>query len=159
MPQTQTKDSSIAKNGVYVKKLEEIRSEDISWQALERIRPDKKIDGKTLKELHDTYGEKFIDALKAVLEVRVKKYIFKPSNFTLWIVVGRHGDYVIFSDIYCSCFDFFMNVILRKENHTCYHILAKKLAEALEVYEIFILPDTKYKKLIEEWRSIALSEK
>jgi len=159
MSRNQTKEQLSIKRDSYIKKLEDLRNENPGWSILEQMEVSKKISGNVLKRLYDSYGDRFIDALKAVLEVRVKRYIFKPSNFTLWIVVGRHGDYVIFSDIYCSCFDFFMSAVLRKENHTCYHILAKKIAEALGIYETFILPDTKYKKLIEEWKTIALSEK
>ena len=158
MPRNQIKESYNDKQKGSIKKLEDLREESEEWRLLEKITASQNIDVVALKKLYDSYGERLVDALRTVFEVRVKKYIFKPSNFSLWIVVGRHGDYVIFSDIYCSCFDFFMSTVLRKENHTCYHIIAKRIAEATGIYETFILPDTKYKKLIEEWKKVALTD-
>ena len=54
-----------------------------------------KLSGKNLTDLYDLFGQRFTKALEALKENRVKKYVFKPSNRTVWIVVGRERDYLI----------------------------------------------------------------
>ena len=54
-----------------------------------------KLSGSNLTELYELFGSRFTKALDALKENRVKKYIFKPSGRTVWIVVGRERDYLI----------------------------------------------------------------
>lgn len=96
------------------------------------------------------YGELFWRAIKAVEERRVKKYVFKPSERCLWVVVGKRRIYLVIPDFYCSCDDFYFNVVTRKKRQTCYHILARKIAEALKLYEIINLDDESYRNILNE---------
>jgi len=89
-------------------------------------------------------------ALEAVRESRVKLYIFKPSGRKMWIVVGKHGRYLVLPDAeYCTCNDFFFRVI-SGEKPSCYHILAVKKAIKEETYSIIEKEDTSYKKMLED---------
>jgi len=89
-------------------------------------------------------------ALEAVRESRVKLYIFKPSGRKMWIVVGKHGRYLVLPDAeYCTCNDFFFRVI-SGEKPSCYHILAVKKAVKEETYSIIEKEDTSYKKMLED---------
>jgi len=112
------------------------------------------LSGKVLEELSLEFGERFWRALRAVAERRVKKYVFEPSGRRLWVVVGRRQDYLIISDFYCSCEDFYLNVVVRRKTFMCYHLLAKRLAEALKVYETYMLSDEEFEPLVEEWKSL-----
>jgi len=96
------------------------------------------------------YGELFWRAINAVEEKRVKKFVFKPSEKCLWIVAGRKRTYLVIPDFYCSCDDFYFNVVTRKKRQICYHILARKIAEALKLYEIIHLDDELYKNILNE---------
>jgi len=89
-------------------------------------------------------------ALEAVRESRVKLYIFKPSGRKMWIVVGKHGRYLVLPDAeYCTCNDFFFRVI-SGEKPSCYHILAVKKAIKEETYSIIEKEDISYKKMLED---------
>jgi predicted nucleic acid-binding Zn finger protein len=97
-------------------------SEEKLDSALKNILRNKAISGKELEELATKYGERFWRALKIVAEHRVKQYVFEPSLRTMWIVVGKEKDYLVLSDFYCSCKDFYLMQLLdRKTNYviTC----------------------------------------
>ncbi|WEU40879.1 MAG: SWIM zinc finger family protein [Candidatus Odinarchaeum yellowstonii] len=107
-----------------------------------------------LKFFSEYYGERFWKALKAVVDGLIKKYVFTPSNRVEWIIIGKKRDYLIVSELYCSCQDFYMNVVLRKNAVICYHLLARRLAEALDCFEEIRVEDNKYEKFMCEWREI-----
>ena len=48
-----------------------------------------KLTGKNLTKLYEIFGQRFTKAFEALKENRVKKYVFKPSGKTIWIVVGK----------------------------------------------------------------------
>ncbi len=50
-----------------------------------------KLSGENLTELYELFGQRFTKALDALKEGRVKKYSFKPSGRTVWIVVGQRA--------------------------------------------------------------------
>jgi len=117
---------------------------------------DRVITGKALEALASTYEERFWRALKIVSERGVKQYVFEPSKRTLWIVVGKEKDYLVLSDFYCSCKDFYLNAVIRQKNQLCYHLLAKIIGKALNVYEKLKVPDSQFPELMDEWRLIKL---
>jgi predicted nucleic acid-binding Zn finger protein len=89
-----------------------------------------------------------------VQEQRVKKYVFSPSGRIVWIVVGKERDYQIMSAAgFCSCDDFYFRVMGREAN-ICYHLIAQKLAEALELYDKIEEEDRLYDCLMEEWKKV-----
>ncbi len=100
------------------------------------------------------FGKRFENAWKAVAEGAVKKYVFEPSGRTVWIVVGKERDYQVLPEVnYCTCEDYYFRV-LDGEILLCYHILAQKLAEALNRYEQIDESDDLYETLTAEWRFI-----
>ncbi|MEM3399005.1 MAG: hypothetical protein QW724_05620 [Nitrososphaerota archaeon] len=89
-------------------------------------------------------------ALEAIREKRVKLYIFKPSGRRLWMVVGRHGRYLVLPKAeYCTCSDFFFRVI-SGEKPSCYHLLAVKKSLQEEKYSIIEKEDTSYMRILED---------
>jgi predicted nucleic acid-binding Zn finger protein len=111
-----------------------------------------KLTGKNLTKLYEIFGQRFTRAFEALKEGRVKKYNFKPSGRTVWIVVGKERDYLIMPEAeFCSCDDFYFRV-LDKEIHLCYHLLAQKLANILGWYETIEEHDELYDSLMEEWK-------
>ena len=109
-----------------------------------------KLSGKNLTNLYDLFGQRFTKALEALKENRVKKYVFKPSNRTVWIVVGRERDYLIMPEAeFCTCDDFYFRV-LDKKIHLCYHLIAQKIARNLCWYEVIDENDELYQSLMNE---------
>jgi predicted nucleic acid-binding Zn finger protein len=113
-----------------------------------------KLTGKELTKLYETFGQRFVKALAALRENRVKKYVFKPSGRTVWVVVGKERDYLVMPEAeFCSCDDFYFRV-LDREIHLCYHLIAQKLANNLKWYNIIEEHDELYDTLMEEWKKL-----
>lgn len=75
-------------------------------------------------------------AEEAVFHGRVFKITFKPSNYTIWMVLSREkrGYYLVIPDLFCSCYDFLINVILREKGKKCYHMYAQEIADKEKKY-------------------------
>jgi predicted nucleic acid-binding Zn finger protein len=111
-----------------------------------------KLTGKNLTKLYEIFGQRFTKAFEALTENRVKKYVFRPSGELVWIVVGKERDYLIMAEAqFCTCDDFYFRVIDR-EVHLCYHLIAQKIAVALEWLEAIEESDEMYESLMKEWR-------
>jgi predicted nucleic acid-binding Zn finger protein len=111
-----------------------------------------KLSGKNLTELYDLFGQRFTKALEALKENRVKKYIFKPTGRTVWIVIGRERDYLIMPEAeFCTCDDFYFRV-LDKKIHLCYHLIAQKIARNLGWFETIEENDELHDTLMNEWK-------
>ena len=111
-----------------------------------------KLTGKNLTKLYEIFGQRFINAFEALKEERVKKYVFKPSDRVVWIVVGKERDYLLMPEAeFCSCDDFYFRV-LDREIHLCYHLIAQKIANILEWYETIEERDELYNSLMKEWK-------
>jgi len=109
---------------------------------------------KHINQLSEVLGPRFIKALEAVKEERVKKYVFSPSNRIVWIVVGREREYQVMPAAgFCSCDDFYFRVMDREVN-ICYHLIAQKIAEILEQYDKIETEDKLYDCFIEEWKKV-----
>jgi predicted nucleic acid-binding Zn finger protein len=112
------------------------------------------LSGSNISQLSEALGSRFTKAWDAVQEEKVKKYIFSPSGRIVWIVVGREREYQIMpAAAFCSCDDFYFRVMDREAN-ICYHLIAQKLAEALEVYDKIEEEDRLYDCLMEEWKKV-----
>jgi predicted nucleic acid-binding Zn finger protein len=111
-----------------------------------------KLSGKNLTALYELFGQRFTKALNALKENRAKKYVFKPSGRTVWIVIGRERDYLIMPEAeFCMCDDFYFRV-LDKKIHLCYHLIAQKIARNLGWYETLEENDKLYESLMNEWK-------
>ena len=107
-----------------------------------------------LSRLSTVFGPRFTKAWETLNERRIKKYIFKPSGRIVWIVVGKEREYLVMPAAdFCSCDDFYFRAMNRKI-HLCYHLIAQKLAEALEAYDLVKENDQLYNSLIEEWKKV-----
>ena len=107
-----------------------------------------------LTRLSTVFGSRFAKAQEVLNERRTKKYAFEPSGRIVWIVVGREREYLVMPAAdFCSCDDFYFRV-MDKKIHLCYHLIAQKLAEALEAYDLVEENDQLYKSLIKEWKKV-----
>jgi predicted nucleic acid-binding Zn finger protein len=127
-------------------------------QILRDIRVSKEISLWNWQRLRNTFGDRFDKAWKLVTERRIKKYIFRPSMKTIWIAIGQNAEYLIYSNAdYCSCSDFYFRV-LDHEKAYCYHLLAQKIAEALNNYDVVEEEDEIYPVLLNIWKAYSVSE-
>ena len=127
-------------------------------QILRDLRFSKEISRHNWQRLRSTFGERFDKSWKLVTENRIKKYVFKPSNRTLWVAIGQNAEYLIYSHAgHCSCSDFYFRV-LDNEKAYCYHLLAQKIAEALNHYDLIEEDDEAYEALLEIWKGYSVSD-
>jgi predicted nucleic acid-binding Zn finger protein len=125
---------------------------DVLNEICKKAKADGKLTGRNLTRLYEIFGQRFTRAFEALKENRVKKYVFKPSGKTVWIVVGRERDYLIMPEAeFCTCDDFYFRVLDRKV-HLCYHLIGQKLAKNLDWYEPIEEHDELYDSLMSEWR-------
>lgn len=122
--------------------------------SLSKINQSKVISGKDLQNMISKYGERFWKGIRAAVEGCVIRHVFDPSERVVWTVKGKRMDYLVVDDFYCGCDDFYLNVIIRRKSASCYHLLAKMLAEALETYESAKSHDDKYLPLMRELRGV-----
>jgi len=64
---------------------------------------------------------KILEALKLRRYIRVLKT--RDDRYSLWVYRGKIRDYIIIRNLYCSCNDFLIRVIGRKEKKACYHLI------------------------------------
>jgi predicted nucleic acid-binding Zn finger protein len=127
-------------------------------QILRELRTEKELSRLNWQKLRNTFGERFVRAWDLVIQRRIKKYIFKPSEKEIWVAIGSRGEYMIYSRSgYCSCSDFYFRV-LDNEIALCYHLLAQKLAKALDHYDLIIEEDEAYRELMHIWKAYALED-
>ena len=112
------------------------------------------VTGARLTKLFEAFGSRFTKAWETIKEERVKKYVFRPSGRIVWIVVGWEREYLVMSAAdFCSCDDFYFRV-MDKEVHLCYHLIAQKMAEALEWFDKIEEDDSLYASLMKEWNKV-----
>jgi predicted nucleic acid-binding Zn finger protein len=111
-----------------------------------------KISKEQKNKMEETFGSRFDNAYKTLLNQKVRKYIFSPSEKEVWVVIGKGGNYQILPSVnYCSCNDFYFRVI-GQEIFLCYHLIAQKLADALDQYVIIEKEEEAFESLMEELR-------
>ena len=134
------------------------REQTVLEQVLRDLRVSKEISRQNWQRLREVFGNRFNNAWRLVTENRVKKYVFKPSNRTLWIAIGQNAEYMIYSKAgYCSCSDFYFRVLDNEKAH-CYHVLAQRLAEALDFYDLIDEEDEAYDTLMDIWKKYSVQD-
>ena len=114
------------------------------------VRAEGTVSNNHVNTLITKFGQRVNKALEALGESRIKKYVFQPSGRIVWIVVGKERDYLVMpASGYCSCDDFYYQF---DHGHICYHIIAQKLAESTEHFDLFEDDDDFYDILLREWK-------
>ncbi|MEN3035897.1 MAG: hypothetical protein ABC588_00845 [Candidatus Methanosuratincola petrocarbonis] len=104
----------------------------------------------------ENYEPKIVRAMEAVEKYAVKRYVFKPSMRTIWIVVGKEREYQVIPRIFCQCDDFYINVVIKRKTRACYHMLAQAIAEERGIFESYELLDSDFIRLNKEWKGQTL---
>jgi predicted nucleic acid-binding Zn finger protein len=132
--------------------LDQSSETDVLSIVCKEAKADGKLTGKNLTRLYEIFGQRFTKAFEALEENRVKKYVFRPSDKIIWIVVGKERDYLIMPQAeFCTCDDFYFRV-LDRQVHLCYHLIAQKIANSLGWYEAIEEHDELYDSLMDEWK-------
>ncbi|MFX0074659.1 MAG: hypothetical protein ACFE96_04420 [Candidatus Hermodarchaeota archaeon] len=90
--------------------------------------------------------EKVLDVLKK----RITKYNYQPSNRVIWVALGKNCEHIIYPKIYCSCQDFYKNVVIERKRDFCKHLIAQAISEGLGDFNELELGDEDFNTLIED---------
>jgi predicted nucleic acid-binding Zn finger protein len=135
-----------------------LREHQVLEQVIRDLGVKKEISRQNWQRLRDVFGNRFTNAWRLVTENRVKKYVFRPSGRTLWIAIGNSAEYMIYSNAgYCGCSDFYFRV-LDDEKAYCYHLLAQKLAETLDYFDLIEEDDEAYDQLTAIWKRYSVMD-
>ena len=122
--------------------------EDTLLLSLDEAKRTGQLSAATRNLLSAAFGSRFKNADTAVETGRVHRIAFQPSKRTVWLVSGKEKEYLVLSHAgFCSCEDFYFRVISREET-LCYHLLAQRLAEALDKYVRAEENDEKYNEIV-----------
>ena len=124
-----------------------------SLRLIMKIRKRGELSSGVHSELSRLYGNRYSEALRTVMEWGVIKIRFIPSLRVMWIVRGTRKDHLTIPLIYCSCEDFYLNVVVRRNVDMCHHLLAQAIAEALGRFKSVEMPDELLAKFLREWLS------
>ncbi len=100
-----------------------------------------------LNSVEREFTDIYIAAVDAAKNKRIKKYIFKPSGKTFWVVLGKEKKEYLVTNwinkgnvIYaCSCPDYLFRAMLKTKSkkinrrNFCYHIIARIISELNEL--------------------------
>jgi len=114
------------------------------------------IDEELIKYLDSIFSDKSANILE-VLSRGFKKYIYVPSNRTIWAVMGkaREIEYLIYPRVYCSCYNFYKQILQYEKDKLvyCKHILAQVLSDGLKNYQEIEINDSDFSNRIKELKS------
>lgn len=74
------------------------------------------------------------DILSLIYSYRFTKIKVKDGDREVWIYGGPERDYVIIPRAFCSCMDFAIRVVSRREAPYCKHLLGLEVARRLGKY-------------------------
>ncbi len=91
-----------------------------------------------------------VEKVLEVIKKGVKKYNYKPSNRVIWIALGKACEHLIYPRLYCSCQDFYKNVVIQRKRNFCKHLVAQAICEGLNDFHEVDLEDEDFQTLVED---------
>jgi predicted nucleic acid-binding Zn finger protein len=91
--------------------------------------------------------------VKPIIEINNDTY--EPPTY---FYIGERNDHLMIPYIYCTCKNFTIRVMVKKEKRTCKHLLMLKLALSKSMYRIVVIKGfSLYRKIINEIINIGIS--
>ena len=110
------------------------------------------LERKLAEKLEVFFGERYERALDLVERGAIKRYLFKPSGRVIWEVRGKNSTYQVMPHTnFCNCDDYYFRVMNAKKQ-LCYHIIAQKIALALDRFEKEESHDIDYGRITRRWK-------
>jgi predicted nucleic acid-binding Zn finger protein len=122
-------------------------SKDLLLKIFEKARKKQLIDEDFISFLELIFPDKSSDVLET-LKRGVTKYTYKPSNRVIWTAMGRNQEHLIYPKLFCSCQDYYKNVVVNRIRDFCKHIIAQVISEAIHNFKETTLDDKDFKELV-----------
>jgi len=101
----------------------------------------------------DTIFPNKADKVLDVIKKGITKYTYKPSNRVIWLALGENREYLIYPKLYCSCLNFYKEVVINQSIGYCKHLITQVVCEALNKYKKVESKDKKFEDLINNLES------
>jgi len=101
----------------------------------------------------DTIFPNKADKVLDVIKKGITKYTYKPSNRVIWLALGESREYLIYPKLYCSCLNFYKEVVINQSIGYCKHLITQVICEALNKYKKVELKDKEFEDLINNLES------
>ena len=130
-------------------------SKDLLFRLQSKVKERKIVDDGVIEYIDNIFSNKS-DKVLEVLKRGIIKKIYNPSKRIVWIAIGekkkkrKKNEHVIYPKLYCSCQDFYKNVVIKKKQPFCKHIIAQTIAEVLNEFNSFEFEDDKFGSLIKK---------
>ena len=124
-------------------------SKDLLSSLVALIQHKRKLDDEIIEFIDNMFSgnsQKVLD----VISKGVVKYIHQPSNRITWIARGNKCDHLVYPQLYCSCQDFYKNVVIKRNRNYCKHVLAQSICEITGKFETKKRKDEDFMDLINE---------
>jgi len=115
----------------------------------EMVKTKNSIDKTIINYLDINFSNKSSSIIE-VLDRGITKYIYKPSNRILWTALGTEREYIIYPKLFCSCIDFYKEVVVKKSRSYCKHLIAYEISKSLNNYHTIELEDNEFTIRLEE---------
>jgi len=124
-------------------------SKDLLFDVYSRAKNKKVIDDELINFIDSLFSNKS-DKVLEVIKRGITKYIYKPSNRVIWIAIGEGCEHLIYPKLYCSCQDFYKNVVIQRKRPFCKHLIAQAICDGLGDYNELELEDEDFNTLVED---------
>jgi predicted nucleic acid-binding Zn finger protein len=101
----------------------------------------------------DTIFPNKADKVLDVIKKGITKYTYKPSNRVIWLALGENREYLIYPKLYCSCLNFYKEVVINQSIGYCKHLITQVVCEALNKYKKVESKDKEFEDLINNLES------
>ena len=110
----------------------------------------KKVTDDELINFIDSIFPNKVDKVLEVIKRGVTKYNYKPSNRIVWVTLGKTSEHMIYPKLYCSCQDFYKNVVIQRKRSFCKHLVAQSICEGSGDFKELDLQDEDFSTLVED---------
>ena len=124
-------------------------SKDLLFNVYSKAKNKKGIDEELISFIDSIFPSK-VEKVLEVLKKGITKYNYMPSNRVIWVALGENCEHMIFPRLYCSCQDFYKNVVIQRKRDFCKHLVAQAICEGLDDFHELDLEDEDFHTLIED---------
>ena len=124
-------------------------SEDLLSKLFEKAKHSIIMDEDFISYIESIFPDKSLDVIET-LKRGITKYIYEPSNRTVWTAMGANQEHLLYPKLFCSCQDFYKNVVVHKKRNYCKHILAQLISEGFKNFKEIKLEENKFKDLVKD---------
>jgi predicted nucleic acid-binding Zn finger protein len=106
-------------------------SKDLLLNLISLVKEKSKIDDEILNYLNSIFSENADRILETIRRGITKYHI---DDRIIWTAMGENSEHIIYPKMYCSCQDFYLNVVIDRKRDFCKHILAQIICDILNNY-------------------------